>query len=253
MPVLPAADATDLPEDVAGGDVLWDETLEAGEYAAHRLPRGAVVRLADIEGDACAHVVIHNALLPSERLNLADTVKVQWQAYPTAGSALLSDRGRVLTTIVEDTSGRHDAFCSAPNRAAHERKYGDGSVEGGFPNARDRLIVALAKFGLDRRDLPPSMSFFKGTRVAAEGTIVLDDCPAVAPSHVQLRCELDLLLSVANVPHVLDVRPEYTCTPMRLTAWMGKPASERDSFRIATPEVERAFQNTDDWLAGLAP
>ena len=60
-----------------------------------------MVRLTDVDGDACAHVVLHNALLPSERLNLADTVKVQWQAYPTTGSALLSDRGRVLATIVD--------------------------------------------------------------------------------------------------------------------------------------------------------
>jgi urea carboxylase-associated protein 2 len=237
---------------VASGEVLWDETLEPGEYAAHRLPRGVVVRLADIGCDACAHVVLHNALLSSERLNLADTVKVQWQAYPTAGNALLSDRGRVLATIVEDTSGRHDPFCSAPNRAAHERKYGDGSVEGGFPNARDRLIVAMAKCGLDRRDLPPSISFFKGVRVASNGAVVLDDCPATAPSHVQLRCELDLFLSVANVPHVLDVRREYTCTPLRLTAWVGKPPNESDPFRRTTPELERAFQNNADWLAGFA-
>src|SRR4051812_33637594 len=214
MPVLPPPTGVNLPPGVAAGDVLWDETLEAGEYAAHRLPRGAVVRLTDLDGDACAHVVLHNARLPSERLNLADTVKVQWQAYPTVGNALLSDRGRVLASIVDDTSGRHDAFCSAPNRAVHQRKYGDGAVEGAFPNGRDRLIVALAKFGLDRRDLPPSISFFKGVRVAEDGALVLGGCPAVAPSYVQLRCELDVLLTVANVPHVLDARPEYTCTPV---------------------------------------
>jgi uncharacterized protein len=157
-----------------------------------------------------------------------------------------------LATIVDDSSGRHDAFCSAPNRTAHERKYGDGSVEGAFPNGRDRLIVALAKFGFDRRDLPPSISFFKGVRVADDGAIVIDDCPAIASSHVELRCELDVYLSVANVPHVLDCRPEYTCTPLRLTAWMEPPTTEHDPFRKATPELERAFQNTDDWLAGLA-
>ncbi len=76
--------------------------------------RGAIVRLADLEGDGCAHVAIHHAALPSERLNLADTVKVQWQMYPSTGSALLSDRGRVLMTIESDTSGRHDTICSAP-------------------------------------------------------------------------------------------------------------------------------------------
>src|SRR5579859_3821963 len=207
MPTLPASNATDLPAGVAAGDLIWDEVLEAGEYSAHRIPRGAIVRLADLEGDGCAHVAIHHAALPSERLNLADTTKVQWQMYPTGGSVLLSDRGRVLMAIERDTSGRHDTICSAPNRSAHEAKYGDGRVEGPYPNARDRLIVALAKFGLAREDLPPTVSFFKGVRVDSDGALRLDPVPGRPGTHVRLRAELDVYVSVANVPHVIDMRP----------------------------------------------
>jgi urea carboxylase-associated protein 2 len=250
MPTLPAAAAIDPPAGVAGADLIWEETLDAGAYAAHRLPRGAVLRLADLDGDACAHLAIHHAEVPSERLNLADTTKVQWQMYPTSGSVLLSDRGRVLMTIIADTSGRHDTICSAPTRAVHEAKYGDGRVEGPHPNARDRLIVALAKLGLEARDLPPSIGLFKGVRVGADGALLLDACPTRPGTHVDLRAELDVLVSVANVPHTLDRRSVYTCTPLRLTAWRGTPAPADDGARLATPEIERAFLNTDDWLLG---
>jgi urea carboxylase-associated protein 2 len=246
MPTLPVSTAVDLPAGVAAADLIWDEVLEAGEYSAHRIPRGAIVRLVDLEGDGCAHVAIHHAALPSERLNLADTTKVQWQMYPTEGSVLLSDRGRVLMAIDRDTSGHHDTICSAPNRAAHDAKYGEGGVEGRYPNARDRLIVALAKFGLDRRDLPPTVSFFKGVRVDADGTLRLDPVPGRQGTHVDLRAELDVFFSVANVPHVLDRRPDYSCTAVRITAWRAAPRSERP----ATPELQRAYENTDDWLLG---
>jgi urea carboxylase-associated protein 2 len=250
MPTLPPSAATGLPDGVKAEDVVWDEILDAGEYAAHRVARGTVIRLTDRAGDACAHLAIHHADLPSERLNLADTTKVQWQMYPSTGSVLLSDRGRVLMAIVGDTSTRHDTICSAPNQLAHEGKYGDGRVEGPYPNGRDRLVVALAKFGLERRDLPPTISFFKGVRVEADGTLQLDPCPAPADRYVELRAELDLFVSLVNVPHVLDRRPDYQCTPLRITAWRGGPTPADDRIRTSTPEVERAYLNTDDWLLG---
>jgi hypothetical protein len=153
--------------------------------------------------------------------------------------------------FVGDTSGRHDTVCSAPSRAAHVSKYADGSAEGPFPSARDRLVVALAKFGLERRDLPPSISLFKGVRVSADGSLQLDTAPASPGTFVELRAELAVFVSVANVPHVLDRRPDYVCTPLRLTAWQGPPVGAGDPFRTASPEAHRAYLNNDDWQKGL--
>jgi uncharacterized protein YcgI (DUF1989 family) len=150
--------------------------------------------------------------------------------------------------IDSDTSGRHDTICSAPNRADHDAKYGDGRVEGPYPNARDRLIVALAKFGLDRQDLPPSVSFFKGVRVDGDGALRLDPVPGRPGTHVDLRAELDVLFSIANVPHVLDRRTDYCCTPVRITAWRAAPRSPGE--KAHTPELQRAYDNTQDWFLG---
>ncbi|MES2302912.1 MAG: DUF1989 domain-containing protein, partial [Pseudomonadota bacterium] len=74
MPVLPPV-ANDLPDGVSPTDVVWEETIAAGGYATRRLSRGAQLRLIDLKGDACASLLVFNAEMPSERLNVADTVK----------------------------------------------------------------------------------------------------------------------------------------------------------------------------------
>src|SRR5882672_3200530 len=117
--------AANLPPDVSASDVLWDEKLEAGDYASRVLLRGSRLRLSDLQADGCVNFLVFNADHPIERLNVADTVKVQWNAYLAEGKLLLSDMGRVLMSVVADTSGRHDLLCGASNEKSHARKYGE--------------------------------------------------------------------------------------------------------------------------------
>ncbi|MDX5330325.1 MAG: DUF1989 domain-containing protein, partial [Caulobacteraceae bacterium] len=123
MPTLPPGDAPERPPEVAVQDMLWAETVAPGGYAAKRLGRGARLRLTDLRGDACASMLVFNAESPVERLNVADTLKVQWNAYLGEGRLLLSDMGRVLFSLLEDTAGTHDAFCGASNAASNARRY----------------------------------------------------------------------------------------------------------------------------------
>jgi urea carboxylase-associated protein 2 len=244
MPTIPSTSATDLPSGVDAMDVLWDEVVAGGGYTAVLLPVGARLRLVDRDGDTCAALLVHRADRPAERLNVADTVKVQWQAYLGAGALLLSDMGRVLASIVEDTSGRHDALCGTSTLSSNTARYGDGAIDGASPNGRDLLALALLKHGLARRDVAPSINLFKGAPVAADGVVTFDgdQRPGTA---VTLRAELPLLVSIANVAHPLDPRPDHTVTPLRVTAWRGLPAPADDPCRIASPEAERAYLNTE--------
>jgi uncharacterized protein YcgI (DUF1989 family) len=66
---------------------------------------------------------------------------------------------------------------------------------------------------------------------------------------VELRAELPLVVLIANAPHPLDPRPEYTCTPLEVLAWGGRPTAPGDALWHATPELERAFANTNDYAA----
>ncbi|WP_430428413.1 urea amidolyase associated protein UAAP1 [Parasphingorhabdus sp.] len=247
MPVLPPV-ADDLPADVAAEDLLWEETIAAGGYTSRKLARGSRLRLIDLEGDACASLLIFNAEMPSERLNVADTVKVQWNAYLGSGKLLLSDMGRVLISIVKDEAGTHDAFCGTSNAATNKAKYGEGRNSSTCPNGRDRLLLGSAKYGLQRRDVHPCINLFKGTRIETDGTITPLLGPFEAGRELLLRAEMDVIVVIANCPHILDSRENWTVTPLRISAWSGAMTSADDEIRNATPEGLRAFQNVEDYF-----
>ncbi|MBF4590877.1 urea amidolyase associated protein UAAP1 [Curtobacterium sp. VKM Ac-1395] len=245
MPWLPASTSPFVPEGVDPADLVWAETVAPGGYTHRVLARGSRIRLDDPTGDACANTVVYNALEPWERLNVADTQKIPWQAYLGAGSPLLSGDGRALATIVEDTSGRHDAFCGTSTDAWNTAKYGDAAPEGPSPSGRSLLAKAAAKHGLTKRDLPPSISFFQGVRVDPEGA--LEPVGSAGPGrHVTLVAELPLLVLIANVAHPLDPRPDYVVGPLRVHAWRGEPTTAADERFTATPELTRAYLNSID-------
>lgn len=248
-PTVPVSGAVDLPADVRREDLCWDETLGPGDYAARVLERGSRLRLMDVDGDACISFLVYNADCPAERLNVADTVKVQWQAYLGAGSLLLSDMGRVLMSIVKDSSGRHDTFCGASTAWSNAARYEEGDNHTAFPNARDRFQLALAKHGLGRRDICANVNFFKRVRVESDGAVGFRLSPPTPGVFVELRAEMKVLVVMANTPHVLDPRPAYQATPVRALAWRGPITPAADPIRNSTPERLRAFENVEDYYA----
>ncbi|WP_433591897.1 DUF1989 domain-containing protein [Nocardia sp. CA-145437] len=215
-----------LPADIDAATVTFAQRIPAGGYANVVLARGTRVRLSDPEGGACAHVLLLRAESPWERLNVADTVKVPWQAYLGAGHPLLSDQGRVLATVLTDTSGQHDTLC------------------GPSPAARQGLRMAGVKQGLDPRDIGPTVSFFRGVRVAPDGALTVTG-GAGAGAAVDLLIHLPVTLLIANAEHPLDPTP---VTSLEVVAWAAPaalaPAPDSD------PEYLRAVENTEqDWHA----
>lgn len=248
MPVLPAASWPDPPAGIAPERLVWAETVAGGNYTHRVLARGTSLRLTDVDGDACAHLLLYVADRPWERLNAADTVKVQWNAYLGAGGLLLSDQGRVLATVTADTSGRHDALCGTSTLARNTARYGDGAPQSASPAGRELFKLAAAKNGLGPRDLPPSVSFFQGVRVGGGGELEFTGSAGPGAS-VTLRAEQPLTVLIANVPHPLDPRPDYVSTPLRVLAWRGEPTAPGDPLWDATPEGRRAFLNTAEFCA----
>ena len=246
MPYLPASGSPWCPAGVDPTTLTWTETVAPGGYTHKVLARGSRLRLDDPTGDACANVVLFNALEPVERLNVADTQKIPWQAYLGAGHPLLSGEGRILATITEDSSGHHDAFCGTSTDAATIAKYGGAEPHGPTPSGRSLFVKAAAKHGLTRRDLPPSVSFFQGVRVAGDGTLTWVGS-AGAGTHVELVAELPLLVLIANVAHPLDPRAGYQVGPLRVHAWRGLATGPQDERFTRTPELHRAYLNSIDY------
>jgi len=205
----------------------WAETVPAGSYATRVVGRGTRLRLTDPDGGACAHLLLFRADASWERLNAADTMKVPWQAYLGAGHPLLSDQGRVLATIVADTSGHHDALCGMPD------------------SARAQMLLGVHKHGMDIRDVAPSVSLFKGVRVGDDGGLSFTG-GAGPGAAVELLVHLPLVVVLTNAPHPLD--PSPAVTDLDVVAWQ----SVNDLTRPVSsePEYLRALFNTEStWAA----
>jgi urea carboxylase-associated protein 2 len=252
MRYVPPSTSPTAPDGVPADSLVWSEGVAAGGYTTVAVARGTRIRLTDLDGDACAHLLLHRVDGPHERLNVADTVKVPWQAYLGAGHPLLSGFGRALATVVADTSGAHDALTGTSTLAGNEAKYGGGLPESAAPAGRELLLLAALKNGLDQRDVPPSVSFFKGVRVADDGTF--EWVGSAGPgATVDLLTHVDVIVSIANTAHPLDPRPDFTCSPLLIHAW--RAVDDLDELAAGElagplgPEHRQAIANTDADLA----
>lgn len=251
MPVVPASAWPDPPENIAAQDMTWAETVPGGRYTVKVLARGTRLRLRDLAGSGCAHVLLWRSDAPWERLNVADTVKVPWQAYLGAGHPLLSDQGRALATIVDDDSGHHDALCGTTTIAGNTAKYGAGEVHSSSPAGRELLLLAAAKHGLTPTDVAPSLSFFHGIVVESDGSLTSKGSAGL-DKHVDLLLHLPCTVAIANTAHPLDPSPGFDVGPVEVLAWRAPGDLEAllSDLPDTDPEYQRAVLNSEDaWAA----
>ncbi|OBC10932.1 urea carboxylase [Mycobacterium sp. 852013-50091_SCH5140682] len=251
MPVVPASNWPSPPPGVDAQRLTWAETVPGGRYTTKVLARGTRLRLRDLDGSACAHLLLWRADAPWERLNVADTVKVPWHAYISAGHPLLSDQGRVLATVVSDNSRHHDALCGTTTLTGNTAKYGAGEVQSASPAGRELLALAALKNGLSRRDVAPSVSFFHGVRVESDGTLVSTGS-AGPDTAVELITHLPLIAAIANTAHPLDPAPVFDVGPVEVLAWtaLGDLTAIGTELSARDPEYQRAYLNSEDvWSA----
>lgn len=215
------------------------ERIPAGWYGSYALPRFGRIRLTTRGG--AASVMIWNQRETSERLSLADSVKLQWTARLGKGRVLFSDMGRVLASIVEDTASGHDPLVGGSTPRSHPAP---------ARNTRDNLFLAAGKFGLRRSDVAPCMTFFARVEVGEGGEFSWrggDD----AGAYVELRAEMELLVAVSNTPHALDPGPTDP-VPLEVACWQGPQPAPDDLCRGFSEEAVRGFENTDRLFGGVA-
>src|SRR6202045_4723097 len=174
---------------IAPEKVIGREQVPAGWYATVRLRRGEALRIVDDLGTSSVSMIGWREEDTSERINCADTVKVQWSAAISKGRVILSDMGRVFVSLVEDTSGAHDLMVGGSTPASTLTAFGAASR-----NTHENFLAAAAKVGLGLRDIPPCVTFFAPVSVDANGRFLWRADRKRPGDFVDLRVEMNVIL-----------------------------------------------------------
>lgn len=229
---LPAASPRPAP---APQDVIWAETVPGGWYHTCRVERGQILRIQAGGLGGSVSLAAWVAADVSERQNLPDTCKLQWTTDLKKGRVVFSDMGRVLFSIVEDSAGAHDALSGgSPARAPFTPA---------LRSTRENMVLAVAKLGLDKRDLPALLTFFAPVRVDGQGGFFWNPALLNGDDWVELRAEVDMLLALSNNRHPLDPATGPEVPAVTVTRMMARPVAADDLCRTATAEAIRGFEN----------
>jgi urea carboxylase-associated protein 1 len=200
--------------------VLIDTVVPAGEPWMGVVRAGQLLRIVDLEGNQAVDTLFYNAHDTAEHYSAQNTIQAQHGIYLTTGTSLLTNRGRPLLRIEEDTCGRHDTLggaCSAESntvRYALEKRH--------MHNCRDSFLLALARHEdaggprLTKRDLPSNINFFMNVPVTPEGGLRFADGISAAGRYVELRALMDVLVLISNCPQLNNPCNAYNPTPVRV-------------------------------------
>ncbi|WP_064709219.1 urea amidolyase associated protein UAAP1 [Rhizobium bangladeshense] len=229
-----------LPAPAIDADaIIQQETVPGGWYWSTRLLRGEAIRIDQGEGNSTLALVAWNAEDTSERINLVDTAKVQWTTALGKGRVIFSDMGRVMFSMIEDSSGAHDCLMGGSTAASNASKYPGERTR----NTRGNLILVAVKLGLERRDIPGILNLFAPVRLSEGGSFGWHGKRSNSGDYVDLRAEMDMLVGFSTCPHPLDPDPTYQPKPVVITRYKAALPLADDLCRTATAEAARGFEN----------
>jgi urea carboxylase-associated protein 2 len=237
--------APDLPAD----QVVFSEIVPGGGHWSWRLSRGMALRFVALDAGANCAVLLYAAHDKLERYNMPDSLKAQHTAHYARGHVLMSDMGRAMASVTQDTLGWHDplgALLDTPRMNAH---YGVQPFEthrnGMYRSGKDGLLIEIGKHGLGARDLIAPVNLFSKVSVDEAGRFEFhpDHCPAGAM--VELRLDMDVIVAISTAPHPLNPGAHYAPGKVGVAAWRSGPAAPDDVCRLFRPECARAHHNSD--------
>jgi urea carboxylase-associated protein 2 len=234
------------------GPVLWEETVPGAAHWSGVMRRGMALRFTDLEVGANLSALFWNFEEKSERYNMPDTLKAQHTAFLTRGHCGFSDMGRVLFSIVGDTSGWHDTVCGVIDDASMNERFGTKRFQEHrndmHRSGREGLLKEMGRWDLGKRDLHANVNFFSKITADANGNLSLQ-AGKMAGAYVDVRFDMDVLLVISAAPHPFAEKEVYAPKPVKLTAWRAGIAPADDHCRNFRDENQRAFENTARYFA----
>jgi uncharacterized protein len=200
-------------------DALYDQVLPSGDGWMHRLEKGQVLRIVDLEGNQAVDTTFYDAADHGDHYSAVATITGQKNIYLTTGSVLRAESGKALLTIEADTCGRHDTLGGACSSQSNTVRY---SLDKGYMhNCRDSFMLAVAGYegGYGKRDLAPNINFFMNVPVTSEGGLEFADGVSAPGCYVEVKAECAVDVLISNCPQLNNPCNAYNPTPVRLVIW----------------------------------
>ncbi|QDH21432.1 urea amidolyase associated protein UAAP1 [Saccharibacillus brassicae] len=225
-------------------------TIQPGGKWSGIIGKGKRVRFEAAGRQANLSALLYSAADSAERYNMPDTLKAQHTAFFTAGHVLMSDQGRVLASIVEDTAGWHDPLGGYTTRSATDDRYGFTRYQqqrnDWLRSGAENFTVELFRSRLTARDLIPPVNLFSKVVCELDGSMRYAEQDTEGRS-VTLRTEMDVLFVFSNTPNPLNPSPLYPDAAIAIEVSEAAPVTDQDLCVRHCPENRRAFENT--WQA----
>ena len=215
----PSADAAGVNGTLDPRAAIRDEIVAAGEPWMGTVAAGQILRIVDLEGNQAVDTLFYNANDTEERYSAVDTIRGQGNIYLTTGSALRSNLGATMLTIIEDTCGRHDTLGGACANESNMVRY---AIEKRHMHAcRSSFLKALLEWdhGMTKRDIANNINFFMNVPVTPEGKLTFEDGISEAGRYVEMRAETDVLALISNCPQLNNPCNAYNPTPVEVLIW----------------------------------
>jgi uncharacterized protein len=226
--------------------------IPSGGKWSGQISRGKQLTFTALEDGANVSLLLYNSHDPAERYNLPDTLKAQHTSHLTKGNVLMSDNGRVLASIIEDSLGWHDTISGYTSHSLTNQKYGITTYQQKqndyYRSGEENFAVELFRNGLTTRDLSPVVNLFSKVYCDVEGNLHYVSKHCKRGDTVTLRTEMDVILVVSNTPNPLNPANTYPSVPVQLTIAESEPIQEDDICFNHRSENQRAFENTWEYV-----
>jgi len=198
---------------------VLDQVVRSGDPWMHRIARGQVLRIVDLEGNQAVDTVFFSADDPEEHYSLTHTIQAQGALYLGVDSRLMSSEGRAMLTIVADTCGRHDTLGGACSCESNTVRY--GLEKRPMHSCRDSFMAAITAEGspLKKHHVASNINFFMNVPVTPEGGLTFADGISAPGKYVEMRAEMDVLVLISNCPQLNNPCNAYNPTPVRCLVW----------------------------------
>lgn len=230
---------------------VWSKTLKPGEKWSGNIGRGKYIHFKSLGADANVSLLLYNMLDTSERYNMPDTLKAQYTAHLTCGNILMSDNGKAMASIVEDSLGWHDTISGYTTRMWTDETYGKTTYQNKrndwYRSGEENFKVELIRNQMSSRDLVPCVNLFSKVYVEEDGGMYYEQGHCKEGDTVTLRSEMDMIWILSNTPNPLNPAKQYPSAPVTVDVYQAPEVDLTDLCLNHRPENYRAFENTWDY------